>query len=453
MNFKKVGLIISREFSIRVKKKSFIITTIVTPILFAALMIVPSLIMMLDLNDDVNKVLVVDHSGVIASDLKDSDVIKYIISENKDESYLKGRLDSLEVNALLTISSLDEKNNVSMNAYSPRQLNASITSAITEDVGVIMEEYKLSKYNIDNFEQILKDVKTEIPMNTYILSEGGEEKKASLGISMGISFVMGFVIYMFVAMFGNMVMSSVINEKSNKIIEVIVSSVKPLELMLGKIVGVACVALTQFFIWIVLTFAIVVGASSLMGGDMLSDPAMTEQVASVVGMDASSLIGADAGDAMAKSKVMDTFNTIKSVNWGYIIGCFLIYFVLGYLLYASMFAAVGSAVDNEADTSQLLIPVTIPLMIGFFIMLQAFQNPDSQLTFWASMIPFTSPMVMLARVPFEGGVPTWELLLSVGLLIVTIMAVAYVAGKIYRVGILMSGTKYSWKDIMKWIKY
>ena len=251
-------------------------------------------------------------------------------------------------------------------------------------------------------------------------------------------------------MFGNMVMTSVINEKSNKIVEVIVSSVKPFDLMIGKILGVASVALTQFFIWVVLTLAIVFGFQLAMGPELMSDPEAMEQMTQMAGMDSEQMAQiASASD----SETAQVFTALKEVNFGLIIGCFLIYFVLGYLLYASLFAAIGSAVDNEADTQQLVLPVTIPLIIGLLLMLQTFQNPDGQLAFWGSIIPFTSPMVMLARVPFEGCVQTWELLLSIGLLLVTFLIAVYFSGKIYRIGILMHGTKYSWKDIWKWLKY
>lgn len=219
--------------------------------------------------------------------------------------------------------------------------------------------------------------------------------------------------------------------------------------MMGKIIGVASVALTQFFIWVILTLLLVFGGFAIMGQDLLGNPEAMSQMTNMVGMDAQGM-----ANQMLESSGPQTFiNSILGINWLYIIVCFVIFFVLGYLLYASMFAAVGSCVDNEADTNQLVLPVTIPLLIGMFIMIQVFQNPDSSLSFWGSLFPLTSPMVMMARIPFEGGVPMWELLLSIGLLVITIAFVIWGAAKIYRVGILMSGTKYTWKDIFKWLKY
>ena len=277
---------------------------------------------------------------------------------------------------------------------------------------------------------------------------------------MVLAYLMSFMIYMFVFMFGNMVMRSVIDEKSSRVVEVIVSSVKSVELMMGKIIGVALVALTQFLIWVVLTFAIVTGVSTFAAPKLADDADMAQAVrmaASSGGVHPDNIDGiVDAASQQTVADgesdgIFDIISKVKGLPWGYIIGCFLIYFLLGYLLYASMFAAIGAAVDNEADTSQLQLPITIPLIIGLFIMLHTFEHPSSQLSFWASIIPFTSPMVMLARIPF-GVVPFWQLALSIGLLIITFVAMAMLSARIYRAGILMYGKKSSWKDLWKWMK-
>ncbi len=447
MNFKKMGLVLSHEYTIRVKKKSFILTTIITPILFAALMIVPSLIMTADLDNSIDRILVVDQSDMVADKLENSAKIIYTVSDSKDFEAIKAGIDTLDVYAIVQISPLDEANNVTVDAYATKQINAGVSEKIKSDIQAVIEKYKISQYDIANFEEILADLNTGVEMNTYILGSDGKDKQSMVEVSMGVSFVMGFIIYMFVVMFGQMVMTSVINEKSNKIVEVIVSSVKPFELMIGKIVGVACVALTQFLIWVVLTGALVIGFSVFAGPSQM-DPAATEQMMSMSGMDAQMM------ESLSDSNVVaEMLSVFKGIDIPLILGCFLIYFILGYLLYASMFAAIGSAMDNEADSQQLVMPVTIPLIIGMFIMLQTFQNPDGALSVWASIIPWTSPMVMLARVPFEGCVQTWELLLSIGLLFATFLVTVLLSGKIYRVGILMHGSKYSWKDLFKWLKY
>ena len=296
-------------------------------------------------------------------------------------------------------------------------------------------------------------------VSTFTLGESGEEKISSSEVYMGISLVLSMIIYIFIAMFSGMVMQSVIEEKSSRVVEVLVSSVKAVELMFGKIIGVACVALTQFFLWVVLTVVLVVGLSSFIGFDALTETAsmQTEQMTQMTEglgvspemMDAAGMnmqVSVPSGD----SELAAVLSTLKDINYPLILVSFIVYFVLGYLLYASLFAAIGSAVENEADTQQLQMPVTIPLLLAFFIAFYAFKSPDSQVVFWGSMIPFTSPIVMLARIPF--GVPAWEIALSIVLLVVTFLIMAYLSAKIYKIGILMFGKKTSFKDLYKWLK-
>ncbi len=450
MDLKKIKIVLGREFSIRVKKKSFIITTIVTPILFAAMMLIPSLIMIYGSDNEVKNIMIVDKSGIVANTLTNTNSIKYIINNEGCVDSLKNQFSDLNIYALVSISSLDSSNNVSVVAISQKQMNMDIENGIKKDVDKAVEGYKLTRYNISDLDTILEDVKSDVKVDTYTIGKDGKEKKSVVEISMALSYIMSFFIYIFVLMFGNMVMRSVIDEKSNRIVEVIVSSVKPFDLMIGKILGVACVAITQFVIWIVFTLVLVFGFQAVVGQDFIKEKlgAGTEQMA-VPGVNTDQI-----ATTMADSSEMGgILSALSQIDFPYILGCFFIYFVLGYLLYAAMFAAIGSAVDNEADTQQLVMPITAPMIIGLFIMIHTFQHPDSALSFWASIIPFTSPMVMLARIPFEGGVPTWELALSIGLLLLTFLITVYIAGKIYRVGILMYGKKASWKDLMKWIKF
>jgi ABC-2 type transport system permease protein len=254
---------------------------------------------------------------------------------------------------------------------------------------------------------------------------------------------------MFIALFGGMVMSSVIEEKASRVVEVLVSSVKATELMFGKIIGVALVALTQFFLWIVLTLSIVGIVGAVAGKDLLKSADPAEMVQTVGGMSAEQ--SEAVVQAVSDQGEMGTIlSTISNLPFAKIIVCFVLFFIFGYMLYASLFAAIGSAVENEGDTQQLQIPITIPLLLGFFIAIYAFKAPDSALVFWGSMIPFTSPIVMLARLPF--GVPTWELVVSIILLIATFAVCAWISAKIYKVGILMFGKKSTWKDLWKWLK-
>ena len=457
MNWKKVGIVISHEYSTRVRKKSFILTTLLTPILMALLICVPALIMVFTGNED-QKVKVIDESGVVAPYFENSEHTTYVMGEpGETVDGLKDRFDELDYYAVVGISPLNEKGEVSVISYSKEPLSMDIKNAVNRTVNKAIETRKLAQYDIVDLDSILADVKTDIKLNSMTLTNDGDAKEDSVEVYMVLSYLMSFLIYMFVFMFGTMVMRSVIDEKSSRVVEVIVSSVKSVELMMGKIIGVALVALTQFFIWITLTIVLVTAVQTIAGPKLLQNMGGMEQVVAIAGEDGNigpndmtSILEAAGSDPDA-SGFVKILGQIKGLNWGYIIGCFLIYFLLGYLLYASMFAAIGAAVDNEADTSQLQLPVTIPLIIGLFIMLHTFEHPSSPLSVWASIIPWTSPMVMLARVPF-GVVPSWQLILSIVLLFLTFLATAWLSAKVYKIGILTYGKKSSFKDLIKWMK-
>ena len=441
MGKSKISVIIAREFAIRVKKKSFIFTTLLTPILFAALMVVPSLIAMYSEGDEQLRIGVIDNSGIVMPYMESDGetMFEQIIGSTMEE--VKENFDNLGLFAVVGISELDSAKNVSVATYSKKQMNMDIQHRIERNVENALQEHKLKGYGIPQLEQIMADVESNVKVKTYTLDDQGEEKASKVEIFMIIGYIASFLIYMFIFMFGNMVMRSVIEEKTTRIIEVIVSSVKPFQIMMGKILGVASVALTQFFIWIAFTLIIVTAAGSVLG---LNEPVQALPVAA-------GEIPVEEMVAAAQNEGVDFLQALKDVNYIQITVCFIIYFVLGYLLYSSMFAAVGAVVDNEADTQQFILPVTMPLIIGLFLMMHTFQYPDSTLSFWGSVIPFTSPMVMMARIAY--GVPAWELALSMGLLVVTFVGMAYLSGKIYRVGILMYGKKPSWKEIYKWLKY
>ncbi len=454
MKKNKIFIILAREFSTRVKKKSFILTTVLTPLLFAGLMIVPSLIMLFSSSDKL-KLAVIDESGIVMPYLENTEETEFEQIKGKSLEQLKKDFDNLGVDAIIGISALDSTKNLSVSAVSKKQLNINVQSQIEKNIKKAVEDNKLKDYNIPNIDTILNAVKTNISIKTFKIGDDGKETESKVEIYMGIGYIASFMIYMFIFMFGSMVMRSVIEEKSTRIVEVIVSSVKPIQLMMGKILGVASVALTQFFIWIVLTLVIVVGASSFLGwDDIAKSVSPTSQIGSTMGLDSLQMAQASAQMPMANvelSGAQEFIVALQEIDYFTILSAFVVYFALGYLLYSSLFAAVGAAVDNEADTQQLILPITMPLIIGLFIMIHTFQYPDSSLSFWGSIIPFTSPMVMLARIAY--GVPVWELALSIALLVVTFLAMAYVSAKIYRVGILMYGKKPSWKDLFKWLKY
>ncbi len=441
MGKSKISVIIAREFAIRVKKKSFILTTLLTPILFAALMVVPGLIAAYSEEDEARKIAVVDNSGVVMPYMQSDSQVEFcqIVGATVDD--LKADFDNNGYFAVVGISAMDSSKNVSVVTYSKKQLNMDIKGRISRNVEEAVEQHKLQGYGIPQLEEIMEDIESDVKLSTYTLDESGEEKVSKVEIFMVIGYIASFLIYMFIFMFGSMVMRSVIEEKTTRIIEVIVSSVKPFQIMMGKIIGVASVALTQFLIWIVFTMLIVAVAGQALG---LNEAAQTmSSVSSEVPVAEITSAMQNDGDGLLQA--------LKDVNYVQIIGCFIIYFVLGYLLYSSMFAAVGAAVDNEADTQQLILPITMPLIVGLFLMLHTFQYPDSALSFWGSVIPFTSPMVMMARIAY--GVPMWELALSIGVLVLTFVGMAYLSGRIYRVGILMYGKKPGWKEIWKWLKY
>jgi len=448
MKNSKIFLIISREFLVRVKKKSFIIMTLLTPLLFAALMVLPTLIMTLSSGDSGQKILVVDRSQICAPFFNDTEELEFTFDSNADVESLKKNFPE-DLYALVEISEPDSALNLSVSAISIKQLNIGSKRQIERAVQNAVEKTKLERYDIENLDNIIKDIRTDITVKTFTISDKGDEKVAMVEVNMGISYIASFMIYMFIFMFGSMVMRGVIEEKTTRIVEVIVSSVKPFELMLGKILGVGSVALLQFFIWIVLTVGITAGVQAVIGVDKITgNQEMTEMVSSQAGGEVAETMVAVQSNDNFMGELMSALSDVPVTS---IVISFILYFILGYLLYAAMFAAVGSAVDNEADTQQLIFPVTLPLILGLFIMIHTFQYPDSALSFWGSIIPFTSPMVMMARVPF--GVPLWELALSLGLLVVTFFFMTYLSAKIYRVGILMYGKKATFKDLFKWLRH
>ena len=453
MKLRNINTIISREYMTRVRKKSFLLTTFLVPILFAAICILPSVIMFMA-KDTGKHVGVVDQSGIVMPYLVDTEDIDYTDYSTQSPDSVKASFKDLGLDALVVVSAIDHENRtVSVASYSSKPMSMDMKETITAKVDNAVEDYRISLYDMGDLKGIMESIESDISIATYTLDESGEEKISSSEVYMIISMLMSIIIYMFIAMFSGMVMQSVIEEKSSRVVEVLVSSVKATELMFGKIIGVACVALTQFFLWIVLTLILVGGFSAFVGFDsIMGDPAQAEQMMEMSSM--ASMGGVSAEEMMAmtqeKSEMGAILTTLKEIDWLMMIVAFVIYFALGYLLYASLFAAIGSAVENEADTNQLQMPITVPLMLAFFIALYAFNAPDSPVVWWGSMIPLTSPIVMLARIPF--GVPVWELGLSVALLVATFVACGWVSAKIYKIGILMFGKKTTFKDLWKWLR-
>lgn len=449
MNLRTIGVIINREYSTRVKKKTFLLTTFLVPVLLALCGVTMGVVMV-NVKEKTKTVGVVDESGIVMPYLKNSEQISFQDMSSEPLDTVKARLADLGLDGVLSISKIDEQKNLQASFTSVKPVGMGVTATMSRYIDDALEDYRIRSYNIDGLEEIVNSVKADVPIRTFVLDEKGGEKVSESGVNSILSMVLGIFIFLFITMFGSMVMAAVVEEKTSKVVEVLISSVKATELMFGKIIGVALVALTQFFLWIV--FSIVL----LSAGMGIVAPKMMDTV------DAQSIVaglpeGTNQFDAMtavlsqSDSELGDIVGTLAGLNIGQLVLYFIVFFVLGYLLYASLFAAIGSAaVDNENDTSQLQMPVTIPLMIAYFIALYAYNAPDSAVALWGSMIPFTSPIVMLARIPF--GVPGWQILLSIGLLLVTTIACAYLSAKIYKVGVLMYGKKTTFKDLWKWLK-
>lgn len=448
MNLHTIGVIINREYSTRVKKKSFIFTTLLVPLLLGLVGVVIGLVVA-NTKDKSKTVAVVDESGIVLPYLKSSEEISYQDMSSEPLDSIKQSLRALGLDGVLSISPIDENKSVKATFTSLKPVGMGVTENMNRYIDDAVEDYRIASYKIDGLEEIINSVKSDVSVKTYVLSDNGEEKISESGINSILSMVLGIIIFLFITMFGGMVMSAVIEEKSSRVVEVLISSVKATELMFGKIIGVALVALTQFFLWIVLSVVLLSGAMGIFAPKIMNT------------VDAQAVIA----NLPEGTNEMDTFTAVLSQSdseLGDIVGAFsgldvvgmvlyfIIFFALGYLLYASLFAAIGSAVENENDTNQLQMPVTIPLMIAYFIALYAYQAPDSTLALWGSMIPFTSPIVMLARIPF--GVPGWQIILSIVLLVLTTAGCAWISAKIYKVGILMFGKKTSFKDLWKWLK-
>ena len=435
-----IGIIIGREFRERVMKKSFIISTILTPLLMVGIMVGTSFIMATNVGE-AKRIAVVDRSGVIAPSLTSSESIAYEPTTQTPEE-LRAESDE-QMYGFLVIGEdiVENPSNVALYSYSTSTMD--VESAIARDIEEIIEQHRLKAYDIDNLPQIMEEVEADVTLRSYKLGEEDEEDKESSSVlAFGLAYIFGFVMYMFVIIYGSMVMQGVIEEKSGKVLEVMVSTVRPYQLMMGKILGIASVAVLQFVIWMVIIF---VGGSLVMQFMMPTDLVESANAISAGTADLAAMEGAGVDPEMAAMLA-------NATDVGFLVrffGSFLLYFLGGYLLYAAMFAAVGSAVDNIQDSQQFQTPITMPIIIGLVVMMFAMKEPHAPLSVWCSMIPFTSPIVMMARLPFD--VPMWELLLSLAILAVTFIFMVWVAAKIYRIGIFMHGRKPSYKELWQWI--
>lgn len=438
----KTLLILKREYLTRVRKKSFIIMTFLGPLLMAGIMIVP--IWLASLSDVAERrIAVLDETGWFTGKFESGDnlAFDYVYGNFEEE---KQKVIIEEFDALLYIPRPELNIPVNAELFSKRQPAMSMRSYVRNVMKTEVENRKLMASGIDP--EVIKSSKTSINIITIRLGEDGAESKSYTEVEVGMAIFSGILIYFFIFLFGSQVMRGVIEEKTSRIIEVIISSVKPFQLMMGKITGVALVGLTQFLLWVMLTAMLYSGFVLFFGPDKLASSAEMMSPASGLMLDQQI-----TENQLAANNTGEIFEIIGSINFEVMIFSFLFYFLGGYLLYASLFAAIGSAVDNEADTQQFMLPVSAPLILGIVASNFVVNNPDGPVAFWLSMIPFTSPILMMVRIPF--GVPFWELALSMTLLAAGFIFTTWLAAKIYRTGILMYGKKPSYKELMKWMRY
>ncbi len=439
-------LILKNEYLKRVKKKSFIILTLLVPFLFAGMF---ALIIFLSVNNDKKErtIAVYDESSLFLGEFGEDGYTKYTFIPNEEYIELKRGLKDSEFYALLYIPKNIYTTN-SAQLVSDKQLPFELTEQIERKLSRFIENDKRKKVvqesGIPDLEEQLANTKTRISLSTLKISETGETTKSSSMIAFIASYAMGFIIYFFVFMYGAMVMRSVMEEKKSRIIEVIISSVKPSELMAGKIIGTALVGLTQVAIWIVL------GIVTLVVVQGVFTPETAQQMGQSI-METQQQMNPAMAQVADQNKIMEVMELIGNLNLPLILFAFVFYFLAGYLLYSSLLGAVGAAVDNDEDSQQMVLPVTFPLILSIMLLFPIAKNPEGPVAFWASIIPFTSPVAMLARVPY--GIPTWELLLSMFLLIITTVGAIFAAAKIYRVGLLMYGKKVNIKELIKWLRY
>ncbi|WP_421944362.1 ABC transporter permease [Pedobacter sp.] len=441
----KTLLIIKREYLSRVKKKSFIIMTFLTPLIIAGFYGLIIYFSIKGINDKTDKIAVVNQNKTLTEQLASNKNVTYEYVNQPFEK-LKQNLNKSGYDYILLLPdfNIDEPKGIEL--IGKKQAGLTLDGRISDSIEDLIRDYKLKRSGIS--QKDLDNLKSKINIKTKKIGDKGEEESSSAGASTVIAFVAGVLMFMFIMLYGVQVMRGVIEEKTSRIIEVMISSVKPFQLMLGKIIGIALVGLTQFLLWIVLTFSI----SALAVGIFINKDDAKKIVSSSqvgpVNPSAQQLQKA----ALSEGPMGNIQESIQNLELGKIISIFIFYFLGGYLFYSALYAAIGSAVDSETETQQFMMPVMMPLLVGYALSLSVVTNdPYGSIAFWLSMIPFTSPIAMAVRLPY--GVPAWELALSMGILIVGFIGTVWFAARIYRVGILMYGKKASFKEIFKWFWY
>jgi ABC-2 type transport system permease protein len=433
----KIFLIIQREYLSRVKKKSFLVMTFLVPALIIGMY---ALIAFLSVKggDKKAELKVVDESGIFEGNFKNSASVNFTTAKEGLDAAKKEALGNGEGFVLFIPADIEKGGNIEL--FSKKKAGLSAVSNIEKQVNDLLRNKQLKDAGIDP--ATLQQIDPDVNINSIELTEQGE-KDSSAGAAYAIGFAAAILIYISLFIYGAQVMRGVIEEKTSRIVEVVISSVKPFQLMMGKIIGVGLVGLTQFILWIVLSTTLTGAASKVLLKDQL------DQVKTEVKIDGQAKTTQELTNEGPAAKII---NAVQTLNLPYILGCFLVFFLGGYLIYSALFAAIGAAVDNETETQQFMFPITLPLLFTYIMSFSFIvNNPDSTLSFWLSIIPFTSPIAMMVRLPF--GVPGWEVALSMVLLIAGFLFTTWLAARIYRVGILMYGKKVSFKELAKWLTY
>lgn len=431
---KKIGIVTKREYLRRVNKKSFILITLLAPVLFAALGFVPLWLSSIK-SSDVHEVVVADRTGKYISLFKDTERFRFVGTGNQ-VSVDETKNSSSGMFAFLEITDDLLKNPKAATLYSEKQIPQDLKGEVSRTLNQYLEKEKRASFNIPNLDEIIENSRVRIDVQTIKWAKDGTANESSSEISSVIGMVFTFIIYMFIMMYGAMVMQGVMEEKTNRIVEVMISSVRPFDLMMGKIIGIGLVGLTQVFIWCILTVVLLAAGGMFLGVGG--------------GYDASAM-QAMPYDAVEVSSAASMMSKLGSFNFVEIIVYFVLFFIGGYISYASLFAAVGSAIDSPDDSQQFMTPIMVLLVFAVYAGMYSVNNPDGPLAFWCSLIPFTSPVVMMVRIPYE--IPFWQILLSLVLLFASAIFMVWLSGRIYRVGILMYGKKPSFKEIARWVRY
>ncbi len=442
----KISLIIQREYLTRVKKRSFIVLTFLGPLLMASIWIIP--IYLSSISQEAKVISVLDETGVFFDKFENDENLQFIQAVPQLKA-AKENLNKLGNYALLYIPKPDLHIPNTAIIYSEKQASLDVKNYIKGVMKKEIEAQKLALHGIDP--EVLLAIKTNVFISSIKVDGSGKEEKTSTEISMAVGMFSSILIYFFIFLFGAQVMRGVIEEKTSRIIEVVISSVKPFQLMMGKIIGIALVGFTQFMLWVILTSTLVIGFQYVYQ-DELKAFQKNQLVETSQGLFPDSPAEVEKTDIQPQDENIGFFiDALLAIDYAVILGAFLFYFLGGYLLYAALFAAVGSAVDSEADTHQFMMPITIPLILSIVMAQLIITDPHGSVAFWMSMFPLTSPIIMMIRIPF--GVPYWEILMSGILLVFGFIFTTWIASKIYRTGILMYGKKVNYRELWKWLFY